>query len=381
MEDNKKDNFDNLMDALDDLIFHLRKDEKRALDGLKIGKQCYVVFTALNEDKTVNHMCFHKSTDDIAYFDELSMKVSICHKEGTRVFRSEHMAIGNAEDKYIIKAIIAAIDNCGKVIIGGTKNCKKGEKSGIIGACDYTVAESLSDAIRFIDANLLKKDDVFVAPINMDIYDKIIAEKHKEKEERIAAKKRKVHMTGDIIITDPCYFVKHPDKSGMPKWNDYHPVDNKNKYPDYNPETGESKQFDANNEKLLEADRKWRAENPDDWDDFERAMKRAGITNYLYDRTMVGDGSWDIINSNTGEKIGEFCVDSGEMGVFQLADVKRYNPAYDTAKHPHSVAVIRNFDGYVHLKLSDSKSGETNAVGEGNINFFTKMIDYEEDEE
>ena len=35
--------------------------------------------------------------------------------------------------------------------------------------------------------------------------------------------KEKVHMEGDIIITDPCYLIKKIDESTRPKWIDFHP--------------------------------------------------------------------------------------------------------------------------------------------------------------
>lgn len=83
---------------------------------------------------------------------------------------------------------------------------------------------------------------------------------------------------GDIIITDPCYITKN-----------------------------------------------------DDWSkcDYGEHMEALGLHNYICRDTMYGDWSCTTFNSDTDEKLGEFCADAGMVAVFDLAEVLAYNPEFD----------------------------------------------------
>lgn len=187
--------------------------------------------------------------------------------------------------------------------------------------------------------------------------------------------KYKVHMKGDIIITDPCYLIKHRDESTRPKWADYHLYGSIYEYPDYDADKKESKMFSENAKKLYEADEKWCQENPDDrdyWD--ETNLSPFGFTTYLTHNTLYGDWGCTTFDSNTNKPIGEFCADGGEVGVFLLDEVLKYNPEYTDYKDENmqfTVTLIKDFDGEVWFEKVDS---ETLIVrGEGNVNFYTRQ--------
>ena len=108
---------------------------------------------------------------------------------------------------------------------------------------------------------------------------------------------------GDIIITDPCYIIR---------------------------------------------------ENSDDWTkcgcgDF---MEDLGIKHYLCRDTIYGDWSCTVFNSLTKEKMGEFCADSGQVGIFLMDEVLKYNPDLDLPKH--CATIIKNFDGHVRVNKKNN---------------------------
>jgi hypothetical protein len=198
---------------------------------------------------------------------------------------------------------------------------------------------------------------------------------------------------GDIIITDPCYIIRE-DK-------DYKDMVNKPKFEDYmtnktyaeNPELWETEM-----EKLNEAEKKWRRENPDHWDecDYGQDMEVLGIKTYLTSDTEYGDWSCTTYNED-GEKLGEFCADAGLVSVFLLDEVLKYNPEFDDhIAKPWTTTLIKDFDGEVSIEHkefskeekdsmaeedeevedSDWPSRYVTVVGKGNINFYTKQTGY-----
>lgn len=127
---------------------------------------------------------------------------------------------------------------------------------------------------------------------------------------------------GDIIITDPCYVMKDGD------W-----------------------------EKC----------------EYGKYMKNLGIKNYISRDTIYGDWSCTTYNSDTGEKIGNFCADAGLVGVFLLDEILKYNQDFDWHKErPWTTTWIKDFDGDVRFEVtSDDEWQQLSVVGKGNINFET----------
>jgi hypothetical protein len=180
---------------------------------------------------------------------------------------------------------------------------------------------------------------------------------------------------GDIIITDPCYIIKndedYKDLASKPKWKDYHTVEYKDDPKKFMEET-----------KLMEiADNLWRIKNPDHWDicNCGDNMEVLGITTYLSSSTIYGDWSCTTFNSDTKEKLGNFCADAGLVAVFLLDEVLKYNPNYDDhLKKEWTTTLIKDFDGDIKIEVIDiecdkdnDEDQEVRVIGIGNINFYT----------
>lgn len=116
---------------------------------------------------------------------------------------------------------------------------------------------------------------------------------------------------GDIIITDPCYIIRR-------------------------------------NNPLTE----------DDWDAclYGEEMENLGIKKYMTRNTIYGDWSCTTFNSDNGEKLGEFCADSGMVSVFDLDEILSYNPDYKNViiERPWTVTLIKNFKGTVQFVVKQS---------------------------
>lgn len=168
-----------------------------------------------------------------------------------------------------------------------------------------------------------------------------------------------------IIITDPCYIIK----------------ENPFEYP-YTEELYKKMEKDEW-QKLCSDYRKW-DEDHDDWDkcDYGENMEALGITNYESRSTIYGDWGCTTYNTDTAEELGQFCADAGMVAVFELDEVRAYNPDIDEwiKKHPWCVTTIKNFTGNVNIEVVDLEDQvdeegymykEVRVIGKGNINFFT----------
>lgn len=135
----------------------------------------------------------------------------------------------------------------------------------------------------------------------------------------------------------------------------------------------------------------------DDWEksNYGHNMEALGINTYFTEDTLCGD--WDcttykitedpykVINnfidaSEKGEDygircsiLGDFCADAGLVSVFNLDEVRKYNPDIDEwiASHNWYVTTIPDFDGEVNYYVD--KQDSAHIVGVGNINFFTDL--------
>lgn len=133
---------------------------------------------------------------------------------------------------------------------------------------------------------------------------------------------------GNVIITDPCYILRHENEM-----------------------TG------------------------DDWEacDYGSNMEVLGIHNYLTNSTLYGDWSCTTFNSDTKEPIGKFCADASLVSVFLLDEVLKYNPDFDYhIKRTWTTTLIENFDGDIEIKIVNiDGEDEVRVEGTGNINFIT----------
>lgn len=225
---------------------------------------------------------------------------------------------------------------------------------------------------------------------------------------------------GDIIITDPCYICKEKeDVRKYPKAKDYFSYDKKENYPDYRKmdeneikaleeDTGfpeeflldewihKSDQYEEENKKYDAALQEYRKNNISDWElcNYGEDMEELGIKNYICRDTLYGDWSCTTYNSDTHEKIGEFCADAGMVGVFLLDEVLKYNPDFNYhVERPWTTTLIKDFDGEVdfevihtegvyeddtefHSKEDRWEDDSVIVVGRGNINFETRQTGF-----
>lgn len=221
---------------------------------------------------------------------------------------------------------------------------------------------------------------------------------------------------GDIIITDPCYICKEKELVGeYPKRDDYFIYGTDiEKYPDAvrevidiskecsemvkvleqldkalghtDPEYRKkhprthflSKIYEECNKKYKEALDEYYELNEDDWEksNLGENMEVLGINTYISRDTLYGDWSCTTYNSDTKEKLGEFCADVGGVAVFLLDEVLKYNPDYDDhIAKPWTTTLIKDFDGEVNFEIIHD---EVSVIGKGNINFETHQTGFYE---
>lgn len=130
---------------------------------------------------------------------------------------------------------------------------------------------------------------------------------------------------GDIIITDPCYIIRDDDG--------------------------------------------WERSNHGD------NMEAIGIHNHITHDTLYGDWSCTTFNSDTKEKIGEFCADAGRVSVLLLDEVMKYNPEFDYhINKPWTTTLIKDFRGVVEFVVVHEEG-----VYEHTTNWYKKGEHWEDD--
>lgn len=246
-----------------------------------------------------------------------------------------------------------------------------------------------------------------------------------------------IRFDGDIIITDPCYIIREDDTEQLiheltfeqvekPKQEDYYSCTPKHKglpgpedYQDcivldlddpritpnmkdlyqslyemtksvgiYNEEelakwlkAPYSETYEKENAAYYRAWCKYDANNPrNDWEycDYGESMENLGLKTFLCESTIYGDWSCTTFNSDTKEPIGRFCADAGQVAVFLLDEVLKYNPKFDYhLNRKWTTTLIKDFHGTVELHLEDGEDGkEVTVVGRGNVNFVGKQTGF-----
>lgn len=196
---------------------------------------------------------------------------------------------------------------------------------------------------------------------------------------------------GTIIITDPCYVIKK-NNYPSPKPADFNLPESIDRKPYKEYKTPDELAYKAACDKYFAEYRK-----KDDWSrcGCGQNMEVLGIHNYITESTIYGDWScttykitedpYKVVNnlaeaSEKGEdygivcsKLGNFCADAGLVSVFNLDEVRKYNPDIDEwiASHDWCVTTIPDFDGEVNYYVD--KQGFAHIVGVGNVNFFTNQ--------
>jgi len=76
------------------------------------------------------------------------------------------------------------------------------------------------------------------------------------------------------------------------------------------------------------------------------------------------------VEKDSGIILGNFCADSGLVGVFLLDEVLKFNPKFDYhITKPWTTTLIKDFDG--KIEMGRDKEDGVSVIGEGNINFYT----------
>lgn len=116
-----------------------------------------------------------------------------------------------------------------------------------------------------------------------------------------------VDFDGNIIITDPCYFMKDDDwgRDGL----------------------------------------------------YGSHLERYGIQHYMTRDTIYGDWSCTVFDADDNEKeLGQFCADAGLVTVASLDEVLKYNPDFNYHEtKPWTATVIRDFKGTVQFIVKEVK--------------------------
>lgn len=132
--------------------------------------------------------------------------------------------------------------------------------------------------------------------------------------------------------------------------------------------------------KLLRAELMWNnGENsPLNWKDSK------DIENYWIIQRLVRisrqNRKYKIINSDTRENIGEFVPRYGELGVFMLDEILKFNPDFKYfADNNINCAIIKDFTGTITIKkdvfeFEGSKHDGFKIIGKGNTNFESSFI-------
>lgn len=214
---------------------------------------------------------------------------------------------------------------------------------------------------------------------------------------------------GNIIITDPCYFVKNnriemPSEYAAkePKDTDYMKFGIYEKdYPDAIPKNPneytsqdismidlrkgiaeacghpltnpwipmKSVMHDECFEAYLKAYHDWKAPYMSDWEKSGCGddMDVLGLKTWLTSSTGYGDWSCTVYQTPDEKAIGEFCADAAMVGVFLLDEILSYNPEFDYHKSPWAYTLIKDFDGEINIINEDMDN--VYVEGKGNINF------------
>lgn len=114
---------------------------------------------------------------------------------------------------------------------------------------------------------------------------------------------REIFLSGDVLITDPCYFVKEEDDD---KVNFY-----------------------------------------------DSSLEAIGIPHSYCHDTIYGDWSCTVIDQDEKD-IGNFCADAGAVVVALWDEVKKYNPAFNYPQtRPWTACIIKDFEGTVKFSITE----------------------------
>lgn len=156
---------------------------------------------------------------------------------------------------------------------------------------------------------------------------------------------------GTIIITDPCYVVKDEDWKNVSCYDSM--SDDLTNIMDLSQCIAESTLCG-------------------DWSCITSKVEKNpyDVIDTLVDNRSE-DGSYEYDDDLPYDVLGQFCADAGEVGVFYLDEVLKYNPDFEDWMRVHDwcVTTVDDFDGEIEYFVDSDN--DAHIVGIGNINFFT----------
>ena len=165
-----------------------------------------------------------------------------------------------------------------------------------------------------------------------------------------------VEFEGDIVITDPCYFVKkpiYPDEE-RPHISSYISRKDEEDYPDFDGEKSKIREQEL--QKYRDDEAEYKSKVIDDWEtcDCGNDMEALGFSTSMCRSTIIGDWACAVIDDNTNKPIGKFCADSGQVCVVKLDDIKKYNPQSVEKNDGSDLwTVIKDFKGTVQFIVNE----------------------------
>lgn len=188
----------------------------------------------------------------------------------------------------------------------------------------------------------------------------------------------------DILIADPMYFIDnelHDTTIKKPQWDEYFAL---NQYTEEaireNPILYE--EYKISRQKYLNAYDEWARSQQSDWEicEFGVHLENLGFRNFMVFSTEYGLWSCTAYKECSLNSYGKFFSDSGYIGIFDMAEVKKYNPSFLPSKRsPRDTVYFSNFHGNIYVVNHTGKSGvdaDVRIYGVGTTNFYTKQTGY-----
>lgn len=184
---------------------------------------------------------------------------------------------------------------------------------------EWAIVRNEDERKKFLSTKK-KISNISYYSIQDDIYDdvystlKTIDEEFEKEYNRITMSP--IHLEGDVLITDPCYWVKREDWGTL---------------------------------------------------EFGNTWNHLGITKSICRDTMYGDWGCHVFDKDSKEVLGSFTADAGMVCVCLLDEVRAYSGSQiDHCLENGCAMVVKNFSGDVRFEVIDNS---LSVIGEGNINF------------
>ena len=242
----------------------------------------------------------------------------------------------------------------------------------------------LSDCFVFIcqenlevNLSLLRCESFCLRDLKTAIEDEIFARETDPYKNYEDFDKKKLHFDGKtIVITDPCYCIKQEEPS-IPDLNKTYPcISSYNIIRNWREEN-------LDLPRILEHHRETRryVEDLKNHDEKYRVEKKTnedlGIVNYIDNDTFYGDWGCTVFREENNEVLGEFCADSGRVGVYDLSEILIHNPDFRewASEHPWCATIIKDFSGDVWMEIEKTSLEDgsidysVHVIGKGNVNF------------